>query len=195
MWPGVRETDATLRPTNALSRDVLPTFGWPTNPTVTVSRSHAPPPAATAAVSSASLAPPFTLLGFLPALLALSRRLFRLRLGASSSSSSPPSPPAAAPAAHRPAPSASPSGGGRTTPRASATPSTYSRTVRRPAAESGAPSAFRREATPPPSEPPTSLPLEEKVASRARGKRRDSASRHRSSASRETRSTCSRAEA
>ena len=37
--------------------------------------------------------------------------------------------------------------------------------------------------------------LEEKVASRARGKRRDSASRHRSSASRETRSTCSRAEA
>ena len=36
---------------------------------------------------------------------------------------------------------------------------------------------------------------EEKVASRARGKRRGCASRHRSSASREMRSTCSRAEA
>ena len=55
MWPGVRETDATLRPTIALSSDVLPTLGWPTKPTVVIRT----PPAATRALSlsSASASP------------------------------------------------------------------------------------------------------------------------------------------
>ena len=91
---------------------------------------------------------------------------------------------------------ASSSEGGRVTPKASATPSTYSRTIRSSAARiSAAPSrpveliCLRRDATPPPVDPPTGRPLDEKSVSVASGKRRPSSARHLSTWSTLTRST------
>ena len=59
---------------------------------------------------------------------------------------------------------------GSSAPHARSTPATYARTMRASAGVSGALSVRRRALTPPPSEPPTGRPCEEKSASFASGK-------------------------